>query len=389
VDQIELATAAIRARLGAYARPDRVLADRVAPGAGRVFREAEEAGLPVQISESQIIRLLDRRVAGADWLQAPLPQAQTPPRLVFASLKGGVGRSTAVAVAAADQARQGRNVLVIDLDLEAPGVGGLLLEEDRRPRYGALDFLVENGVGGIDDRDLDDFVGTSGLTAGHGLVHVVPASGLVSVKHPGNYLPKLARALVEDVTEDDVKPLRAQIAELVQRFIAKRDYDLVLIDARAGLAELAAGPILGLGATVLLFGTPHRPTIEGYRFLLATLSQFAQRGGDLGWRERLKVVLAKAPLDETVIQRYADDMHELFAPTLYDDAEAADIEAFNFEPGDRDAPHFPLIIPFDERFTMWEPTSRPTELTHTFYDATFGPFLQFIEKCAGNVSQAA
>lgn len=295
-----------------------------------------------------------------------------------------MGRSTALAVAAAEQARRGRNALVIDLDLEAPGAGVLLLDEDRRPRYGALDYLVENGIGGIDDHDLEDFIGTSGLTAGQGLVHVVPASGQVSVAHPANYLPKLARALAEDLMDDGPKPVRAQVAEMVERFTARRDYDLVLIDARAGLAELAAGPILGLGGTVLLFGTPHRPTIDGYRFLLATLSQFAQGGGDLGWRGRLKVVLAKAPLDEMVIQRFADDMHELFAEALYDEAEAMELEAFNFEPRDREAPHFPLVIPFDERFTMWEPTSRPTELTHTFYEATFGSFLQFIEEFFGN-----
>jgi cellulose biosynthesis protein BcsQ len=383
-ERIESVAAAIRQRLGAYARTDRILAGREAPGAERILAEAKTAATPIRVSDHLAARLLDRRVAAVDWLAAPVTQAAGPPRLVFASLKGGVGRSTALAVTAAEQARQDRNVLAIDLDLEAPGVSAMLLQEERRPRFGALDFLVENGIGGIDDGALDDFVGTSGLTAGRGLVHVVPASGLVSVDHPGNYLPKLARALIEDMTEDGMKPLRVQIAELVERFTARRDYDIVLIDARAGLAELAAGPVLGLGATVLLFGTPQRQTIEGYRYLLATLSQFAQAGGDLSWRERLKVVLTKTPLDEAIIESFADDMHELFAETLYDEAEATELEAFNFEPGDREAPHFPLVIPFDERFITWDPTRRPTDLTHAFYEATFKPFLQFVEGIVEN-----
>jgi hypothetical protein len=78
-ERVELAAAAIRARLGAYARPDRVLASREAPGAKRIFREATDRGLPVRINEGLIVRLLDRRVAGTDWLQAPSPQAQPHP----------------------------------------------------------------------------------------------------------------------------------------------------------------------------------------------------------------------------------------------------------------------------------------------------------------------
>jgi hypothetical protein len=270
-------------------------------------------------------------------------------------------------------------VLVIDLDLEAPGVGSMLLENDRRPRFGALDYLVENGLGGVDDRDIEDFVGTSSLTSGHGLVHVLPAWGLASLEHPDNYLPKLARALTEDISDDQTRSPRDQVVELVDRFRARRDYDLVLVDARAGLSELAAGPLLGLGGTVLLFGTPQRQTTEGYRYLLATLSGFAQAGGDLGWRDRLKAVLTKTELDETVIESFADEMHELFAENLYDEAEASELDAFNFEPRDHAAPHFPIVIPFDARFAAWDPARSPRDLTRGFYEATFAPFLEFVE----------
>ena len=315
----------------------------------------------------------------ADWLEAPAPKAEGPPRLVFASLKGGVGRSTALAVVAAEQASRARNVLVVDLDLEAPGVGSMLLEPDRRPRFGALDYLVENGIGGIPDRDVEDFVGTSGLTSGQGLVHVLPAWGLASVEHPDNYLPKLARALAEDINDGRAISPRDQIVELVNWFTARRDYDLVLVDARAGMSELAAGPLLGLGGTVLLFGTSQRQTIEGYRYLFATLSRFAQAGGDLGWRDRLKSILTKTELDGASIESFTDEMHDLFAEALYDEAEAGDLDAFNFEPRDQSAPHFPIVIPFDARFVAWDPTRSPRDLSKSFYETTFGPFLQFAD----------
>lgn len=44
--------------------------------------------------------------------------------------------------------RQGRTVLLVDLDLEAPGLWAPhMLEPDHRPSYGVLDWLVEDLVG--------------------------------------------------------------------------------------------------------------------------------------------------------------------------------------------------------------------------------------------------
>jgi hypothetical protein len=84
-DRIALLTKRIRDRLGAYARPDRVLVDRSAPGAQRIFDDALESAALVPIVGDLVVQLLDRRVAAADWLGAPVPSAEGPPRLVFAS----------------------------------------------------------------------------------------------------------------------------------------------------------------------------------------------------------------------------------------------------------------------------------------------------------------
>ncbi len=52
------------------------------------------------------------------------------PRLVFHGIKGGVGRSTAIAMLAYHLAKKGKNVLLIDFDLESPGLSGLMLPPD-------------------------------------------------------------------------------------------------------------------------------------------------------------------------------------------------------------------------------------------------------------------
>lgn len=109
-----------RSRIGEYARPDRLLAGSDDSGATRVLEDPMVRTLDIAPLK---VRYLDRRIVGTDWLRAPTDLRVRPPRIVFASLKGGVGRSTALSVVAAEQSRQGRNVLVVDLDIEAPGVG--------------------------------------------------------------------------------------------------------------------------------------------------------------------------------------------------------------------------------------------------------------------------
>ena len=89
-----------------------------------------------------------------------------PAVVVFASQKGGVGRSTALAVAAIEFAHRGKSILAIDLDLEAPGLGGMLLPADELPAFGALDYYVEGGRGPIDEGFFSDMVSISPLRAG-------------------------------------------------------------------------------------------------------------------------------------------------------------------------------------------------------------------------------
>jgi cellulose biosynthesis protein BcsQ len=363
----------LRQRVGSYAREDRVLCDIHSPGAESVLGDPN-AGL-FMVGDSWI-RFLDRRVVGADWTSDAEAETAVPPRIVFASLKGGVGRSTALSILAAEQARRGKNVLVFDLDLEAPGVGAMLLRE-RRPRFGAVDYLVETGLHSLSDDDLTDFVETSDLTNG-GVVDVVPAVGSMTASHPGNFLSKLSRALSEDVTsEGETVPLREKLRRMLRRFESRRTYDLVLVDARSGLSELTAGPLLWLGATVLLFGTAQSHTVEGYRYLLAHLRDVAQSGSNRAWRERIHMVHAKAPANTEELELFRGEIWELFLEYLYE--ESVDLGAFSFAADDPDAPHYAIPILMDSRFADWDPVRRRSDLQSPFYESTFGPFLEAIE----------
>jgi hypothetical protein len=383
----------LKERLGPYARPDRVLLFSDEPSAQRILNEPDR--LIMEVMGGHFCKIVDRRIVGSGWLATPISRAGKPPRVVFASLKGGVGRSTALAVTASDLASRGRNVLVIDLDLEAPGLGELMLTSDRAPRFGVLDYLVESGIGGIPDASLGAFVGTSPLTeSGGGRVDVVPALGTRSITAPENVLPKLARAMLENVApEGTPRSAGTQISEMIDRLSGQESYDAILIDSRSGLAELAAPAVLGLGAIVLLFGTAQQQTIAGYQPLFSGFKLLAMRGLERGissdWRLMFKPVYAKASLVPQISARYAADIYDLFADNLYDAVDDPDRSelSVNFSADDPEAPHVPLVIPFDPRFAEFDPFWNRDHLTSAFYEQTFRPFLVGLDQLMDDVAQ--
>ncbi len=375
-------SAELTTSLGSYAHPSRVIVTSDDPVTTMALGHPELQPLEAQ---GLSVRYLDRRIVGADWLHVPTPPEVDPDsaarvapaqRIAFTSLKGGVGRSTALTVVAAEHARVGRNVLVIDLDLEAPGIGSLLLSADRLPSYGVIDYLVERNFGAVDHSLVQDMLGTSALTQGQGLVHVAPAVGTRSLEHPQNYLAKLSRAMLEAVSEQGASiSLAGKLGEMLRDLEALRRYDLVLLDVRAGLAELTAGPLLYFGAEVLIFATAQEQSVQDLSFLFAHLGTLAT-AGKTHLSEKLKMVHSKASSIERADQ-FRDQLWELFARHLYEEAEG--LEEFNFDADDPAAPHYPLIIPLDTTFADWDPVHSPDKLMESFYSRTFAELNEYVE----------
>ena len=331
------------------------------------------------------IRLIDRRVAGDDWLVRPARLVSAPARLVFYSVKGGVGRSTGLAIAAADLAARGHDVLVLDLDLEAPGIGTLLLKPQDVPPFGVIDWLASVSAGADAESMVIDMIGPSPFTSGRAVVDVVPAAGAV----PGAYLSKLARAYMPGSAGKTYRgwSFPQKIDALIQQLTAKRHYDAVLIDARAGLHETSGGLVLGLGARVLLFGTDTPQTFEDFRLMLSAFGQAfdpALGGEDL--RDAFKMVHAKAPRDDRDQQPFREHCWEIWSETLYDNLEpdtASADGAFVFDLGDDDAPHYPLEIIGDESYARFNPRSQDYPLSTVAYEPVFGRFLAGVRAMLG------
>ncbi len=384
--------------LGPYARTDRVVAGVNDYGAERVLNDPTV--LPVTAGEYPL-RLVDRRLVGIDWLRAPSPVAAPPPRLVFASIKGGVGRSTALAVTAADLASRGLRVLAIDLDMEAPGLGPMLLDEGTLPEYGVLDALVENGLSGLDEVFLADLIGPSALAGGRGRIDVMPVLGRRSLQNPADVLAKIARAYVEDSDANgDIATIRDQIGSLLGNFSDPMRYDAILVDARAGLHETTASAIMGLGAEVFLFGLDEPQTWQGLQVLLAHLARFADPDGPAPeWLSRLTIVQGKAPANSELCAVFAERCRTLVAATVLGPRHPAGNEPlmrtgpFRDIPWDDEAPdeevlpdvdwsaRDPVAILEDNLFRGFNPLTRRDLLEKRVYHLPFGQLLAQVHDC--------
>ena len=341
-----------------------------------------DVGLVEVLSHSEFngpVRVVERRILGQDWLAPPnqKPLAPAGRVVVFASHKGGVGRSTALAIAAKDFASRGDRVLVLDLDLESPGAGDVLLPETHLPEFGSLDFYIENGFGRLDDRFYAALVGTSPLSS-NGVIDVVPATGRRSREHPENVLGKLGRAYLEDSDPDGgQRSFLVQTRDLLEQLLQHQAYDAVFVDARAGLNEATAAAVLGLGAEILLFGVDTPQTFHGYRYLLAHLRRFAPNVADENdFRLRLRMVHARASALPEAQAAFRDRAYELFADHVYDETDAGELDAFNFDTDDRAAPHFAWPILDDAGYREFDPFRNPDMLREPLYERTFGTFLK-------------
>src|SRR5687767_7559444 len=63
--------------------------------------------------------------------------------VTFYSFKGGVGRSMALVNAGAQLAKKGKKVLLVDFDLEAPGLTTFALKRPQDPVPGIVDYVHE------------------------------------------------------------------------------------------------------------------------------------------------------------------------------------------------------------------------------------------------------
>jgi hypothetical protein len=297
------------------------------------------------------VHVADRLAQEATW-ESIEDISSAVPRVVYYSIKGGVGRSSALAASAWALADAGKRVLVLDLDLESPGLSSSLLPPDRQPAFGITDWLVEDLLGN-GDAVIQDLYALSPLSRNCEIV-VVPAHG----RDPGEYISKLGRVWMPSFQADGSRQMwSARLNRLLGELERRHQPDIVLIDSRAGIDEIASACVTDLGAkTIYLFALDGLQTWTGYRLLF---QHWLQHGVTQKIREQLRLVGAMLPTWHDQIQQAADELKEqsynLFMEALYDDQPASsvdsrDLSIFNFDLENTYAPHYPLFIPWNQTF---------------------------------------
>ena len=338
-------------------------------------------------------RVLDRLVTGREWLYPANAPDKHPPRFVFYGLKGGVGRSTALSMAAWHLARQGKKVLVIDLDLESPGLGNMLLpvREDLRedgdtalpgwPDFGLTDWFVEDAVGQADAELVRAMIQPSPITvAGRGEILVVPAAGGLYAQ---DYVSKLSRAYADLPNREGIPEVFGdRLARAIAQLEEQVKPDVVLLDSRAGIHHISAVALTRLGAFSYLFASDSEQTWAGYEALFlhwAIKPETIRRV-----RESLRLVSALTPAAEdkkAFLDSFGEHAFDAFLQ-LYDQesSEEPSSELFSFGPFQEDAPHRPICIWHDRAYGSFAPLQHALQLDAGNARQAFGELFDRIDR---------
>ena len=239
--------------------------------------------------------------------------------ITFYSYKGGTGRSLALANAARYLARLEFNVVVLDFDLEAPGMhykfsmnsqaGPLPVDQ------GLVDYLHEMSLGYSAPSSLEKFIinvpvpGTDKQS-----LKLIPAGRVPSA----DYWRKLSQLNWHDLFYSPGSNGVQMFLDLKARIASELAPDFLLIDSRTGITELGGVATTLLPDRIICMVLPNAENLEGAR---AVLRSFNRSARDIG-QNRIQLTVALSRLPQMREDESERELTESIRLMLNEDAES-------------------------------------------------------------------
>jgi cellulose biosynthesis protein BcsQ len=239
--------------------------------------------------------------------------------ITFYSFKGGTGRSMAVANTAWILASNGKRVLVLDWDLESPGLlryfHPFLVDKSLRTSAGVIDLVWDFSAAAMETNHDGDpnwvaeraeveryAVSLDWDFPNGGTVDFVPAG-----RRNGSYSGRVSAMDWETLyTRQGGGEFFTQLRENM-----RRNYDYVLIDSRTGLSDTASICTMALPDTVVNCFTMNGQSIEGAVDAATSIRGRASRPIRI-----VPVPMRIEDAEQNKLEAGRDYVHRVFAPFL-------------------------------------------------------------------------
>jgi tetratricopeptide (TPR) repeat protein/MinD-like ATPase involved in chromosome partitioning or flagellar assembly len=277
----------------------------------------------------------------------------------FYSFKGGVGRSMTLANLAEMLHKRGLNVLMIDFDLEAPGLERYFdTSEDLTEKRGVIDMVLSYKT--LSSLSLPNITSEQQPTPEEFAKSIEPLANFISTIYPeqngaaGLYLMTAGRR-----PKDDYKHFSESVSRLDWddfyincngamffnwlRAEASRYFDVVLLDSRTGITEMTGICTYHLADVVIMFVAPNQQNLEGTLLIANGLRKRAEQDGTKRDR-KLELLILPSRVDtseSTSVQDFKNRFLELMVPLL---------PTLKFE----NSPFDDLKIPYIARYAFYE-----------------------------------
>jgi cellulose biosynthesis protein BcsQ len=213
----------------------------------------------------------------------------------FYSLRGGVGRSTALAYTARILASRGQTVLCIDMDLEAPGLAALFgKEQEVRDEQGLVYALLS-----LDQGEQPDLRNHILRISDTDELYCLPA-GLPNA----NYARALSLLDPSAWYREDRNPLH----ELIQNLSTNLSFqpDVILLDARTGITPLNGPLLFDLADLAIIVFFPHPQAQIGTGELVRALLAASTKRTGRRMTPEPRFIISPVPASKApeVVERY-------------------------------------------------------------------------------------